>query len=79
MNAEFFVFRHKRLELTLNQVLDYEAVSCLQRPCQDFGSGGGDILVDRPRRLSGGGAARTPENFENFQKIFKKIAKYELF
>ena len=41
--------------------------------------GGGNILGGRPRRGSGGGAPRTPENFEIFQKIVKKIAKNGLF
>ena len=37
--------------------------------------GGGNILGGRPRRGSGGGAPRTPENFENFQKISQENCK----
>ena len=37
---------------------------------------GGNILGGRPRRGSGGGAPpRTPEKFENFQKISLKNCK----
>ena len=50
-----------------------------QRLRQDIGSGGGDILGGRPRRVSGRRSPRTPENFENFKKILKKIAKNGLF
>ena len=35
----------------------------------------GNILGGRPRRGSGGGAPRTPENFENFQKISQENCK----
>ena len=45
-----------------------------QRRRQDFGSGE-DILGGRARRGSGGGAPRTAENFENFQKISKENCK----
>ena len=40
-----------------------------------FRFGGGDILGGRPRRGSGGGAPRTPENFENFQTISQENCK----
>ena len=41
-----------------------------QRRRQDFGAGG-NILGGR-----GGGAPQTPENFENLQKILKKLQKW---
>ena len=47
----------------------------IQRRRQDFGSGGGNILGGLPRRGSGGGAPRTPENFENFQKVSQENCK----
>ena len=36
---------------------------------------GGNILGGWPRRGSGGGAPRMPENFENFQKISQENCK----
>ena len=45
-----------------------------QRRRQDFGSGQ-NILGGRPRRGSGGRSPRTPENFDNLQKILEKIAR----
>ena len=47
----------------------------IQRRRQDFGSGGGHFR-GRPRMVSwGADAPWTIENFENLQKILKKIAK----
>ena len=40
---------------------------------QDFGSGGGDIIVGRPSRGSEGGAPGRWRIFENFKKFRKKI------
>ena len=56
-------------------ILNSYIIRFYQRRRQDFGSGGGTFqgvgLVGGP----GGGAPRTPENFENFQKISQENCK----
>ena len=61
-----------------NHILDFYYNICISAAPPRFRFGGGDTLGGRPRKGSGGGAPRTPENFRTFSKNFL-IANNALF
>ena len=63
-------FNHTEVIRAVNKF--WELVGAWQHPGAAAPPGfrfGGNILGGRPRRGSGGGAARTPEKFENLQNV----------